>query len=83
MARPIQFDLRFSTPFPSLELTSLSNWRTTRPIQFDVTYSTHVASLKLTSFNFLTVTDGRRVRNFNVPILTRAIFMPGFNRIIK
>ena len=48
--RPIQFDVTFSTPFPSLKLTSFSNWRTVRPIQFDVTVCTPFPSLKLTYF---------------------------------
>ena len=47
----------------------------------DARYSTHGASLKLTSFNFLT--GGRRVRNFNVSILTRAIFMLGFHERVQ
>ena len=37
-ARPIQFDVTFSTPVSSLKLTSLSNWRMARPLHLDVTF---------------------------------------------
>ena len=48
--RPIQFDVIYSSPVPSVKLSSFSNWRTARPVQFDVMYSSPGPSVKLTSF---------------------------------